>query len=161
MKFAAGHLVHHLRRNEEAEESTWWGSNETICLCKTQRVFSLSTITRRFGPVLRFYWKWRAFSVETAAGGIEALEKSRKNDFDLVLLDCRMPDLGGLEVTRRIRQRDSQSGRVPILGISVDDRRQWEDACLEAGMDGFVPKSEDFDRILEKIHRLLAGPHMK
>ncbi|MDP3213383.1 MAG: PAS domain S-box protein, partial [Deltaproteobacteria bacterium] len=77
--------------------------------------------------------------VECATDGAEAVEAARRGPFDLVLMDLHMPNMDGLAATRAIRALPGWARR-PILAMTattlLDDRR----ACLEAGMDDFVPK---------------------
>jgi two-component system sensor histidine kinase BarA len=74
--------------------------------------------------------------VVTAASGHEALEACENQRFDLVLMDVRMPDMDGLEATRRIRQLwiDADS-RTPIIGLTADllnlDRQDWQNAGMD------------------------------
>ncbi len=78
--------------------------------------------------------------------GHEALEACRRQRFDLILMDVRMPGMDGLETTRRIRRwRENPNCRTPVVGLTADalnvDRQSWRDA----GMDDclYKPLSED------------------
>lgn len=84
--------------------------------------------------------------VVLAESGHEALEACRRQRFDLILMDVRMPGMDGLETTRRIRRwRENPNCRTPIVGLTADvlnvDRQSWRDA----GMDDclYKPLSED------------------
>jgi len=84
--------------------------------------------------------------VVMAENGLDALEACRRQRFDMILMDIRMPGLDGLETTRRIRREHANPNcRVPIIGLTADllnvDRQSWK----EAGMNDclFKPLSED------------------
>ena len=84
--------------------------------------------------------------VVLAESGHEALEACRRQRFDLILMDVRMPGMDGLETTRRIRRwRENPNCRTPVVGLTADalnvDRQSWRDA----GMDDclYKPLSED------------------
>ena len=77
-------------------------------------------------------------SVAVVANGREAIELASQEDFDLVLLDLQMPEMGGLEAARSLRQRHGHRIRPRIIGLSaeVDER----ETCEAAGMDDFIAK---------------------
>ena len=86
--------------------------------------------------------------------GEEALGRLEEFTFDLVPMDMRMPVLGGEEATRIWRERELPTGRrVPIVALTanamLDDRR----SCLEAGMDGFLPKPIEKQALIHAIQR--------
>jgi signal transduction histidine kinase/ActR/RegA family two-component response regulator len=91
---------------------------------------------------------------DTAADGEAALERMSAQPYDVVLMDCRMPRLDGLEATRRWRAAETHP-RLPIIAVtanvSAEDRRQ----CLASGMDGFLAKPY----LLEELRAVLA-PHL-
>ena len=94
--------------------------------------------------------------VDIAADGADGVMQSARVDYDLILMDCHMPNLDGFEATRRIRSRESHSGgRVPVVAMTasamVEDRRR----CLEAGMDDHLPKPATKAAIAEVIGRWL------
>jgi signal transduction histidine kinase/CheY-like chemotaxis protein len=78
---------------------------------------------------------------EMASGGHEAVESVQNGDFDLVLMDCQMPDVDGLEATRRIR---AHKGKSPfIVALTAFSEESQRRACLDAGMDDFLTKPID------------------
>tara|TARA_R110002072_G_scaffold10726_15_gene49667 strand:+ start:1007 stop:3277 length:2271 start_codon:yes stop_codon:yes gene_type:complete len=90
-------------------------------------------------------------SVEVARDGAAALDMAALGDYDLILMDVQLPDMDGFEVTRQIREADEGRPGVPILAMTanpMDDNRQ---ACLAAGMDGFIAKPIDRALMIETI----------
>src|SRR5450631_4040734 len=99
--------------------------------------------------------------------GEEALEswlsaRSAGTPFDLVLMDIQMPELDGIETTRRIRAREAgQPGvKTPILALTANTLAEDRDACFEAGMDGFLIKPLDRDKLAEALASLAAARHI-
>jgi PAS domain S-box-containing protein len=93
--------------------------------------------------------------VTVAANGHEALEALEQRPFDLVLMDVQMPDLDGLEATRRIRVHECKTGKhIPILAMTAFAMKGDEERCLEAGMDGYVAKPISPQQLFEAIARL-------
>ncbi|MEO8656985.1 MAG: response regulator [Bryobacteraceae bacterium] len=80
-------------------------------------------------------------TVMIAGNGRAALEAMDNERFDLVLMDVQMPELDGLETTRRIRVRElKQGGHVPIVAMTAFAMAEDRDRCLAAGMDGYLSK---------------------
>jgi DNA-binding NarL/FixJ family response regulator len=92
--------------------------------------------------------------VATAANGIEALARVREFEPDVVLMDLSMPEMDGIEATRRIAQHHPSS-RVLVL-TSFSDQTRILDA-LEAGADGYLLKHADPDDIADGIRAVHAG----
>jgi CheY-like chemotaxis protein len=89
-----------------------------------------------------------------AANGIEAIEfwraaQASGTPFDRVLMDVHMPNLDGLEATRRIRALEAETGaaRTPILALTANAFAEDRDACFAAGMDGFLVKPLDRETV--------------
>jgi CheY-like chemotaxis protein len=93
------------------------------------------------------------YQVVTAGGGVEALSVLRKLRPDLILIDIELPDIGGLEIVRRLRAT-SIFKRTPILMISGNNSKETLDASRKAGASGFLVKPFDRKSLLEKISRI-------
>ena len=87
--------------------------------------------------------------------GTQALELLTKQHFDLAILDVRMPEMGGIEVTKRIRSLESISGSyIPIVALTASAVNDIRDACLSAGMDEFLLKPinpDVLDNVIERF----------
>jgi two-component system sensor histidine kinase/response regulator len=99
--------------------------------------------------------------VHVAVNGREALQCVEREHFDLVFMDCQMPQMDGLEATRAIRTRE-RSGearsvdRVPIVALTAHAARHDRQECLETGMDDYLCKpftQQDLRRMIEKWAR--------
>ncbi|MEL7028180.1 MAG: ATP-binding protein [Pseudomonadota bacterium] len=86
--------------------------------------------------------------------GAEALEAARGGDFDVVLMDIRMPRMDGLAATREIRKLEDAAGRVPVIALTANASEQDRQACVEAGLTGHVDKPIDPGELLAEIRRL-------
>lgn len=93
--------------------------------------------------------------VVCAEDGAQALEKLRESDFDLVLMDGRMPVMDGLEATKAIRAGacGSSRSRVPVVAITAQAMKGDREAFLGAGMNDYVTKPVDLDEILLVLAR--------
>lgn len=81
-------------------------------------------------------------TAEHAGSGETALKKIQDKTYDLILMDMGLPGIDGLETTRRIRDYEQENGarRTAIIALTANAFRHDQEACLEAGMDGFIPK---------------------
>ena len=98
----------------------------------------------------------QGFTVDCVVNGLEAVEAVQKTRYDLVLMDCQMPGMDGLEATRRIRAAESPGTRLPIIALTANAMKGDREMCLEAGMDDYLPKPFNRDALLEKLQRLAA-----
>jgi PAS domain S-box-containing protein len=96
--------------------------------------------------------------VQLAEGGLEALTAIEASSplFDLVLMDVQMPDLDGLEVTRRLR-REPRWARLPIVAMTANASVADREACLLAGMDDHIGKPIDINHVVEVVRRHLPA----
>lgn len=87
--------------------------------------------------------------------GQEAVTALQKEKFDIVLMDVQMPVMGGFEATRLIREREASTGkRTPIIAVTARAMKGDREACLAAGMDGYVPKPIQSKKLMELIAEL-------
>jgi PAS domain S-box-containing protein len=94
-----------------------------------------------------------------ARNGTAALEawlaaRAAGSPYDLVLMDVHMPGSDGIEATRRIRAAETRGPRTPIIALTADALSEDRDACLEAGMDGFLTKPLDRERLADALAAL-------
>jgi PAS domain S-box-containing protein len=94
--------------------------------------------------------------VPDGAAAFEAWRAARATGapFDLVLMDVHMPASDGIEATRRIRSAEPQGTRTPIIALTADALSEDRDACLAAGMDGFLTKPLDRERLADVLAAL-------
>jgi DNA-binding NarL/FixJ family response regulator len=92
--------------------------------------------------------------VAEASNGLEAVEKAARFEPDVVLMDIRMPELDGLEATRRILSAD---GRTRILILTTFDLDEYVYEALRAGASGFVLKDDPPEQLLSAIRTVAAG----
>lgn len=91
---------------------------------------------------------------DTCTNGEEALGLIDDHDYDMVLMDCHMPRLNGLEATRQVRQKEADvDSHVPIIAMTSEQTPELERACLEAGMDDFLLKPLNYETLIASIQR--------
>ena len=105
--------------------------------------------------LLRQYLKGQPVEVYEALNGLEALSAVQETDFDVVLMDVRMPVMDGYEAVRRIRQWETEQlrERVPILALTANASHQDMAMSLAAGCDEHISKPVDRRRLLEALKR--------
>ena len=104
---------------------------------------------------VRWLRKW-GHSVVVAGNGREALERLEKEAFDLILMDVQMPEMGGLETTAVIREKEQGgAGHVPILAMTAHALKGDRERCLAVGMDGYISKPirpQEMFRAIENLN---------
>ncbi len=89
-----------------------------------------------------------------AESGAGALEEARAGGWDIVVLDVSLPDRGGLEVLKELRQ---EHPRLPVLMLSMHPEEQFAVRALRAGASGYVAKKTVAEDIVSAVRRVLAG----
>ena len=92
--------------------------------------------------------------VAEASTGLQALERAAEFKPDIVLMDITMPDMDGLEATRRIKQ---QLPNIQVLALTVHDDKQYFMAMLAAGASGYLTKQAAADELVAAIHAVSQG----
>ena len=97
-------------------------------------------------------------TVTQAQNGLEAVAAYRSGEFDLVLMDCHMPEMDGIEATRAIRQIETFRGRrTPIIALTADAMDENRRQSIEAGMDDRVIKPLTISVLTSRIRSWLAA----
>jgi CheY-like chemotaxis protein len=98
-------------------------------------------------------------NVRSVGNGSEALQALREEDFDVVLMDCQMPDMDGYETTRRLRQAGAcRNPRIPVIALTANAFATDRERCLAAGMDDFLTKPIERERLEGALIRVLGEP---
>ncbi|MCU0255438.1 MAG: response regulator [Vicinamibacterales bacterium] len=95
------------------------------------------------------------FFPDLARNGIEAVAAVSTGHYDVVLMDCQMPEMDGFEATRAIRMLTGAARHVPVVALTASALTTDRDRCFEAGMNDFLAKPVDHDRLAEALDRWL------
>lgn len=94
------------------------------------------------------------YSFDLANNGLECLEKTAENDYDLILMDCQMPYLDGYEATTKLRL-NSKTKDIPIIGLTAFAMPEDKDRCLAVGMSDYLSKPFTLKQINESLRKWL------
>ncbi|NOX10093.1 MAG: response regulator [Gammaproteobacteria bacterium] len=96
--------------------------------------------------------------ITPAVNGLEALQQIKEQDFDLILMDCQMPEMDGYEATAKIRdfQSDNNSKQTPIIAFTANAMKSDQEKCMAAGMDDFISKPVDTARLQQILEKWLT-----
>lgn len=97
----------------------------------------------------------QGYRTDSASSGIQALEKIKENKYDLIFMDCQMPEMDGYEATRQIRAYESVENLMatPIIAMTGNAFEKDRQACKAAGMDDFISKPVNPNTLIELINR--------
>ncbi|QUH25574.1 PAS domain S-box protein [Serpentinicella alkaliphila] len=105
--------------------------------------------------VLNRMLKEKGHSVHLANNGLEAIELYKQKEFDGILMDIQMPEMDGIEATRRIRKIESILGRsTPIIALTAFALRGDKEQFLSMGMDGYISKPVQMDELFRTIEKV-------
>jgi len=127
--------------NAEAPQEMQWTNSRVLVVednIVNQRV--AQGLLARFGV-----------TVEVASNGLEALEAMERTEFDLIFMDCQMPEMNGFDTTRAIRQKEQAGGHVPIVALTANALDGERQHCIDAGMDDFLSKPIRSEKLKEKL----------
>jgi CheY-like chemotaxis protein len=89
--------------------------------------------------------------VQAAATGIEALRALSSGEFDVILMDCQMPEMDGYEATRRLRQSAGPGATIPVIALTAHALATDRAKCLAAGMSDYLTKPIDPIRLQQAL----------
>ena len=96
--------------------------------------------------------------VDMVINGLEAVSASAAKAYDMILMDCNMPEMDGLEAAARIRSREKASSapRVPIIALTGNAEPGSRENCINAGMDDFLAKPYSCAALAQVIARRVS-----
>ncbi|MCP4369289.1 MAG: response regulator, partial [Deltaproteobacteria bacterium] len=107
--------------------------------------------------VMHILEKKLGYHADIATNGKAALDYLEKMDYDLVLMDCQMPEMDGYEATQRIRDENStvRNHKVPIIAMTANAMKGDREKCLEVGMDDYISKPIKIEKLADTIERYI------
>ncbi|MGV3771624.1 MAG: response regulator [Verrucomicrobiales bacterium] len=104
------------------------------------------------------------FMPHLAVSGADGLHAAKRHPYDIILMDCELPDMDGLEVTRHIREHELREGlsRSFIVAVTAHSSSNYHTECKAAGMDDYISKPiriEDLRNTLDKAKQRIATAH--
>ncbi|MCC6142740.1 MAG: response regulator [Candidatus Hydrogenedentes bacterium] len=142
------HTVAEQRRSGDVRETTLLALKARILVAEDNQVNQQVAleILQNFGC-----------QVTLAGDGAEAVEYHRSNAYDLIFMDCRMPGLNGYEATEEIRRQEGLERHTPIIAMTAQAMKGDRERCLAAGMDDYISKPVDPERILSVLRRWIPA----
>jgi two-component system sensor histidine kinase RpfC len=107
--------------------------------------------------VLKGILEYMGLNVDFASTGIEALKRLKEEVFDLLIVDIQMPGMSGFEVISRCKSLLTGESRIPIVVVTGDVTKEVQDECNELGVDRFLTKPVESERLRGAIYELLTG----
>lgn len=98
--------------------------------------------------------------VDVSSNGLEALNALKSIPYDIVLMDCQMPEMDGYEATRNIRGLDSGvlNSKIPVIAMTANAMQGDREKCIEAGMDDYIAKPIDPVKLVKVIEKWFQAP---
>jgi len=108
---------------------------------------------------VRILDKKLGYHTDVVTNGKEAIESLGRFDYDLVLMDCQMPEMDGYEATSTIRDMSSgvRNHNIPIIAMTANAMKGDREKCLESGMDDYVSKPINVEELADAINRNLSN----
>jgi CheY-like chemotaxis protein len=101
--------------------------------------------------------KKRGHEADVAENGFDALKLLSSKTYDLILMDCQMPEMDGFETTRRIRTAEVTTGlHIPIVAMTANALPGDRERCIEAGMDEYIAKPVHAEMLYQMIEAVIV-----
>jgi PAS domain S-box-containing protein len=112
---------------------------------------------------MRILDKKLGYHADVVSNGREAIDSLKRLDYDLVLMDCQMPEMDGYEATRTIRNENStvRNHSIPIVAMTANAMKGDREKCLESGMDDYITKPINVQKLADVIERNMCVGEMQ
>ncbi|MGE3539887.1 MAG: ATP-binding protein [Candidatus Tectimicrobiota bacterium] len=97
------------------------------------------------------------YRADVACTGLEALQAVQQASYDLILMDCEMPELDGFATTRQLRQQEAPGVRIPVIALTAHALDGDRERCLAAGMDDYIAKPITLEILRARLQHWLPG----
>jgi signal transduction histidine kinase/DNA-binding response OmpR family regulator len=89
------------------------------------------------------------YRADVVANGLEVLEACKRVPYDIVIMDCQMPEMDGYEATRKLRQQEQGTHHTAVIALTASARPEDRESCLQAGMDDYLSKPVQYTALAE------------
>jgi len=142
--------------NQEEKEKTVNGDPHGIPIAASSKNSSSYILLVEDSQINRFLLtnvlEEHGYRVDSAADGLQAIEKIEKNSYDAVLMDIQMPVMDGFEATAKIRESEQLTKKhLPIIALTAHAFEEDRKRCLDAGMDHYISKPVDYEQLFSVI----------
>ena len=98
--------------------------------------------------------QFQNYDIASVKDGQQVLDKLEKEDFDVILMDINMPNMNGMECSKKIRAMSDQAkAQTPIIAISGNANNYSEEDFRNVGINEYIPKPIDFDHLVETVNK--------
>lgn len=154
-----GHAARQKEQRSSAQPGSGDGSEAESNVAGLQVLVAEDNVVNR--KVISAQLRNLGHTAVVVGNGREAVDAFLAGGCDLILMDCEMPEMNGLEATRRIREFESEGRRIPIIAVTAHVLPGERDKCLAAGMDDYLSKPTRENELSGMIERWSSGRKMQ
>ncbi len=96
-------------------------------------------------------------NADEAATGMEAIALAEETEYDLILMDCQMPEIDGFEASTIIREREENIGDIKIVAVTADAMKGARERCIDSGMNDYISKPVDVEKLRAVLGEWIPG----
>lgn len=148
----AGDGSHHKKIKDVKIKPTPVKSNYNILVAEDNSINQMLTVR---------ILQRQGHTISVANNGLEAVEATKKESFDLILMDIQMPEMDGMLATQTIRSLAGPNSNIPIIALTANAMAGDRERYMEVGMNYYISKPIDRNKLLRTIQRMMTGSEAK